>query len=439
MQEYEHKLVTSPHLEGIATRYENHAWVALALAPMLKRLYLVQYSRYASIEDFMIAPTGATSTTRLNPFYNEKEIKRHCPLTRLQLRYEQFDEDWSELVDFSTLRTLILDQPIEQRMVNWLSVKAPFRSLSELEVPINCWDEQHSRELYSQAFATFIRGIAPLRSLNIWANPLTSDILEAILEKHGTSLRRLSLPTFGHLESVRFDAYQVHEINRRCPSLRELELNVPRSKGDIAEQAIYTALGSIPQLQHLQLNLDCEDRTCVRTLANGEIEILNNPSWDDFSQQSFPSEGGPAWEVNPRNGHVVDMLINCALDAKLAEEIFDCISSAKPLGAQRLDSLRLSIHGGGFFGEPNLQYPADACGVLEVVRRVEKAWMLERSDVGTLEVKELGGESDFYNGLNGPSRRWMDREQEVLTPQIQPVIVLPSVSSFLGQSFSPNT
>ncbi|KAG4439215.1 hypothetical protein IFR05_005306 [Cadophora sp. M221] len=421
MQEYEHKLVTSPHLEGIATIYEVHARVALALAPTLKRLYLVVYPRYASIEDFTRAPTGVTTTANLNKFHNETKIRRRCPLTRLQLLHQRFDEEWDELVDLSTLRTLILTKPIEHSMLNRLAMKAPFRSLSELEVPISCWDEQHSRESYSQSFTSFIGGIAPLRSLNIWANPLTSNILAAILEQHGASLRRLSLAKFGHLKSVRFDADQVRELNRRCPSLRELEIKAPRSKGDFAEQAIYKALGSMPNLQQLRLKLDCENRTCVRTLANGEIEILN-PSWDDYSQQSFPDEGGPL-EINPRNGHVIDMLINCALDAKLAEEIFNCISSAKPPGAQRLDSLRLSIHGGAFFGEPNLPYPADANGVLEVVRRIEKAWMLERSDIGTLEVRELGGESDYYQGLNGlSSTRWMDREQEVLTAQVEPIV-----------------
>ena len=421
MQEYEHELVTSPHLEGIATRYKGHARVALALAPTLKSLYLVQYPRYASIEDFTMAPAIITTTAHLNQFYNEEKIRRRCPLTRLQLLNQRFDEEWDELVDLSTLHTLVLTWPIEHSILTRLAANAPFKSLSELKVPINCWDERHSREPYSRSFTSFIRGIAPLRSLNIWANPLTSNILAAILEKHGKSLRRLSLATFGHLESVRFDAYQARELNRRCPSLRELEIKVPRSKGDIAEQAIYTALGSMPNLQQLRLNLDCENRTCVRTLANGEIEILNNPSWDEFSQQSFPDQGGDL-EINPRNGHVIDMLINCALDAKLAGEIFKCISSAKPPGAQRLASLRLSIHGGAFFGEPNLQYPADANGVLQVVRRIERAWMLERRDIGTLEVRELGGESDYYQGLDwGSSTRWMDREQEVLTAQVEPV------------------
>ncbi|PVH78674.1 hypothetical protein DL98DRAFT_516505 [Cadophora sp. DSE1049] len=176
------------------------------------------------------------------------------------------------------------------------------------------------------------------------------------------------------------------------------------------------------QLRHLRLRLDCQNRTCMRPLPDGDMEILNNHSWDEFSQQIFPDEGR-GWELNPRNGHVMDMLINCALDAELAEEIFYCISSGKAPGAQRLESLQMSINGGGFFGEPNVHHPADACGVQEVISRIAKMWMLERGDMGKLEVREMDRGDDWNNGLE--DQTWIrlnDRTQDVLTAQVEPVV-----------------
>jgi len=84
-----------------------------------------------------------------------------------------------------------------------------------LEVPFDCWDQPNSREAYTQAFASFTQSICPLQSLRIEANPLTSAIFTTILDQHGTSLHTLSLITFGHLESLRLDAYQIESLSRR--------------------------------------------------------------------------------------------------------------------------------------------------------------------------------------------------------------------------------
>ncbi|KAH7397986.1 hypothetical protein BKA64DRAFT_745528 [Cadophora sp. MPI-SDFR-AT-0126] len=423
LQVFEYRLITSPHLEGIATEHYRDARVALALAPMLKSLYLNGISPPPSIENFMQASDWVTTTNRLVSVDDRKEIRRRCPLVRLQLCQEHFDKDWDGFVDLSLLRTLILDKPIEEGMLSWLAAKAPFKSLCELKLSIDCWAEQDSRESYSEAFSSFIYSVSPLRSLRIWANPLAGNIFTAILGQHGASLRQLSLWTFGHLESLKFNAFQVQEMSRRCPSLRELEIGVPRSKGDKAEQAIYTALGSMSQLQHLRLGLNCDNRTCLRTLSEDEFEIFNNPSWDEYLQQFFPVESSAFQEVNPRNGHVMDMLVNCALDATLAQEIFHCISSGKKPGAQRLETLQVFIRGGGFFGEPNVHHPADAYGVMEVVSRIAKAWKLARNFTGNLEVKEIDRCDEWGDGLaTGRTIRLSDPDQDILTAQVEPVV-----------------
>lgn len=421
MQDYEYQLMTSPYLEGIATEHYEDVRVVLALAPMLRSLYMICNPPTASPENFRLASQQSSLTTRPVSFHGHKDIKRLCPLTRLQFCQERFDEAWDEIVDLSVLRILILDKPIEQRMLSWLAAKAPFKSLTELEVPFDCWDQPNSRKSYTEAFASFIQSVSPLQSLCIQANPLTSDIFTAILDQHGTSLHTLSLITFGHLESLRLDALQIEKLSRQCPSIRELAITTPRSKGDDAEQAIYTALGSMSQLRRLRLGLDCQNRTCLRMLPNGEAEIFSDPSWDDFSRQLFPVEGN-AIEVNPRNGHVIDMLINCALDANLAEEIYWCISSGKVLGAKRLKSLHLFVKGGGFFGEPNLHFPADAVGVLEVVSRIAKVWSLEIGIMGKLEVKEMDRRDEWNNGLD--LMTWIrlnESNQDILVPQVEPV------------------
>ncbi|KAK0104902.1 hypothetical protein ONS95_005167 [Cadophora gregata] len=418
---YEYQLVTSPHLEGVVTEHYQDAQVALALAPMLRSLCIISRPPPASTDNFVAAPQGLTTPTRSTFPHHQKDMKRRYPLVNLQFCRERFDEKWDELVDLSALRTLRLDYPIEERVINWLAAKALFSSLTELEVPIGSWYEQNTPESYTQDFASFIQSICPLRLLRIYANPITTNIFTAILEQHGATLQHLSLRTWGHIESVRFDVSQVQKISRQCPLLKKLVLKIPRSKGDKAEQGIYTALGSMSQLQHLELELDCQNRTCLRTLPNGEVEIFNNSSWDEFQQQFYPKEGSLI-EVNPRNGHVMDMLINCALDANLAEDIFYCISSEKAPGARRLESLQLSINGGGFFGEPNLPFPADVCGVPEVVDRIAKTWMVESGDMGGVKVTELDTGVDWDNGLeNGTSIGLHDRIQDVLAVQVEPV------------------
>ena len=194
-----------------------------------------------------------------------------------------------------------------------------------------------------------------------------------------------------------------------------------RSKGEAAKQAIYAALGSMSQLRRLKLGLDCQNRTCLRMLPDGEAEIFNDLSRDEFSQQLFPVEGS-AIEFNPRNGHVIDMLINCALDAKLAEDIFWCILSGKVPGAKRLESLHMFINGGGFFGEPNSHIPADTVGVLEVVSRIAKVWSLEIGIMGKLEVKEMDRSDEWNNGLDLMTWiRLSESSQEILIPQVEPV------------------
>jgi len=91
MQDYEYQLMTSPYLEGIATEHYEDVRVVLALAPMLRSLYMIHNTPAASPENFRLASQQSSLTTRPVSFHGHKDIKRRCPLTRLQFCQEEFD------------------------------------------------------------------------------------------------------------------------------------------------------------------------------------------------------------------------------------------------------------------------------------------------------------------------------------------------------------
>ena len=340
---------------------------------------------------------------------------------------------WNCVIDFSALRTLHLDRDLDFSSLRWLVSNAPFDLLRNLSMTFALYSRLYrdgEEEEYLRLFNSLISSLPPLESVTLAVNPFTSDHFTSVMQYHGKTLRKLHLNTIGDLTSVVFDAPTVTLLGQHCPLLEELKLLVPRSKGDQKEVAIYHALGAMPRLQDVVLMLDCSNRGDIwRSLpedTDGYYEISNDPSFDAFHQSFVPPDEydpGPT----PRNGHVRDTLINCALDENLARSIFQCISAVKGPSSFSLESLQLGMYGAGFFGEPDepgTRLPV--AGLADVLDRIGRSWKVERNmrdDRRDQLIIEQLPESTLCDPSALLSHMaYGDHDPDALTPQIEPVL-----------------
>jgi len=241
---------------------------------------------------------------------------------------------WNERVDLATLRTLNLVNHITRGARGQLLAKAKARhfvSLSVLHI--------HA----SLELDVFLHFLPPLVELEL-TGEFGVDTPPAVLNRHGPTLRRLSLLGLGRV----FPPY-IHEStsSMRCsetigesrlylPVLEELAISIQRTQGDSDELAIYHELGSHPNLHKIHLVLECS--IDVRGQATSE---------DDFDQQLF--EWPERDQIETRNGHIFQSLKNCAIDKPLVAAIFSTVAAAKPPTSKPLECLTIQVSNAGKF------------------------------------------------------------------------------------------
>lgn len=120
---------------------------------------------------------------------------------------------------------------------------ARFPSLSCLEV--------QNPEGDGSCVIRFLDSLPPLKSLAI-LGAVSEPMVRALLKKHVTALRSLSLP------KLLCSADPIITLREQCPYLEYLETTISRTEGDSNEITIYTALGSHPRLRTLRLDLDAQ-------------------------------------------------------------------------------------------------------------------------------------------------------------------------------------
>jgi hypothetical protein len=146
-----------------------------------------------------------------------------------------------------------------------------------------------------------LSALRPLQSLSIRGQistrgQISETLVSSILDRHGTSLKRLSLPSWF------VDGY-INDLCKACPNLRGLQLSLRRTHGDEQEVSSYQALGSFPRLERLTLLLDGED-----------LNILE--AYDEEGEKELQAQ------------RMRSALINSAIDANLARSIFLAILAA---------------------------------------------------------------------------------------------------------------
>lgn len=158
---------------------------------------------------------------------------------------------------------------------------------------------------------------------------------------HSTT-RDLLIPIKGleALEAIRnLQNYLTFEglsiLSSSFPRLTDLSIPLKRTRGDRAEVALYRHIGSnLPRLCRLSLQLDCSPPHFIATDESEHDTPLaepyaTGPGWPAVAASLNQDRDQYAHEsccVNHhRNGHIYDVLINSALDERLAKKIFEVV------------------------------------------------------------------------------------------------------------------
>jgi hypothetical protein len=175
----------------------------------------------------------------------------------------------NRLTDFGLLRRFELYGSITVEELQTLASMAAgnkFHSLQELGLVIPSFRSDPPYDLNETAAAAdrsaslFLRAVPPLEVLKLDGGNLSRETFEAVLRRHGHSLRKLRLfSPFGDdvAADVDVDLYRVRLIQQRCPRLEVVQLRVRRRQGGPEEVAVYRTLGRLPRLRHATLVLDC--------------------------------------------------------------------------------------------------------------------------------------------------------------------------------------
>ncbi|KAL2839198.1 hypothetical protein BJY01DRAFT_219387 [Aspergillus pseudoustus] len=326
---YGYTLATSPCLTSVVVpvahddpyREDNEGmvrWMVRGLAPNLKHVHIIDTGpgfRYRKI----------TRTAGRRPSIKNKNDGEMGlgQLTSLSLdpANEARLESWDSAIDFSRLRTLQLWRARKVTLARARSCK--LSSLKDLALDVV--NDRHSLDTspVDRAVANFLKCLPPLRSLHL-TGPWEDETFKTTLKRHGRALRKLSLyPSASrrHFHQFALGSRRIALIGKHCPHLRDARLQVKRSAGDAKEQGIYQAVGALPNVRHLTLQLDIYDPVAVAV---------------------------PMAYLAPNSEDVRGILINMAVDAMLAKEIAHLIFSQ---GRAETVILGLGINATGKLGD----------------------------------------------------------------------------------------
>jgi len=278
---------------------------------------------------------------------------------------------WSMHTDFSILHTLVLRTRIEANGFDILARKCSFPSLEKLSLLLTTLNHPENKIKGltmddSNYVGCFLRSLPSLITLKIVDEVRRNDF-ETILRYHGASLRKLCLSPSGRLSQISITPQEIAQIQGSCPQLEDLSLNIPRSRGDAEEVAVYRALGTLSGVQKLSLTLDAFEFAAALT-----DDIDDEYEFDEFDRKPSEHRCPPSFSFL-RNGYLRLAFINRALDENLARAIYQSISSTRMDGALPLRKLKLSMTGHGVI---------TALGqftIPDVFEQIGRSWLLVRN------------------------------------------------------------
>ena len=319
-------------------------------------------------------------------------LKSLSLLGAADLKKQGLFQNWAKHTDFKNLRHLTLgggygceSMGLNDETMEWITQKCSFPGLKTLRIRLTRDDFNIDRPNYANNAIALLEAFEPLDQLSI-SGPLEPMIVDAILYRHGQTLRKLSLRPFedewqpynGRVREnipMVFTKENVLQIHTLCPALQDLAIPVKRTKSDAIEAEIYKCFGKMKQLKSLFLTLDCSDWWVTR-----DPDSRDNASFDAVDREPFPDSSFL------KKGHVREMLMNCAVDERLVRSIWEAIYQSK--AGQELESLKVWTTGGGQWGNHDVN-----CATSSVVKNLSRSWLIERvsrDDEDILDVRELG-------------------------------------------------
>jgi hypothetical protein len=299
---------------------------------------------------------------------------------------------WNGLADLSALQTLNLAIVVDERALDRL-LSLRFPALATLA--LRCTTQPSA--VYFDKAKRFIRGLPRLRQLNLinwdwYVAPLVADPEGTSSNNSIKTLRSLRLdhnpfqrgnyaqnsePTRLSIAS----AWEIIGLGDLFPYLETLTLCIHRSRGDSDEVARYRALGSsFHRLRRLALIL----------------EPLPPHPRQPPNPESTVFEDQPSSRAAYTNGHIMSVMANSALDAKLARQIFEAVASPS------LETMMVKPEAGGMFRGTD--------GLRPWLNGLAREWVVDRVNLkGELQVREIGRNAEGWKGVTRDPLRVRDK------------------------------
>ena len=277
---------------------------------------------------------------------------------------------WHRLTSFDSLVELRMSNALQENAMEWAADNDVFPALKRLSMGIGI-------DGLLGAAGTFLSSLRPLEELQL-LDRVSSDLLCDATKKHGSTLRRLSLPA-GRLyiatrNTMTLD--QLHCIRDNCPVLEDFTATVKRTRSSEDEMSVYKVLGSMKSVVQLALSLDCYAPKVLPIEGNRGLQGMYGEYTDAWLEEPFAAAGTIPVSSIPgdfiRNGDICRHLINYAFDEDLARSIWDAISVNK-LG-RPLRSLEVTSNEG-----VDLGIDSSRTGALEVFKHFHRTYVMEGS------------------------------------------------------------
>lgn len=287
-------------------------------------------------------------------------------------------QDWARHTDYSCLQHLTLGSDndnfpagLTSETMEWLSQAQPFSQLRTLRVYLNRDDMYIERPDYSANAVSFFQTLNSLEELTV-RGPIDSSMVDAIVSRHGQTLKKLSLHTFERTYhnwvGARVDRKipvectrdRLLQIQAECPALEDLAVPVRRNKSSESETELYRTFARMENLKFLFLTLDC---------SNWRVghDSTYDPHFDEDDEKLVDPDA-----PSLKRGIVRETYINCAVDEALARSIWEVISKDK--AGKQLERLKLYTTGGGDYGGDD-----PSSFITGPLDNLSRSWLIERA------------------------------------------------------------
>lgn len=439
---YEMALATSPCLYSVKVacgerdshcdddfNHEAMMEIAAGLAPNLKEVVIVNISPELSRRYFR---RPREPWRGLPGFVTGQSMGSLTSLSLLGLvnfTMRKMLRDWARHTDFNHLHHLTLgggygceDIGLNNEAMEWVVENCSFPQLKTLHVRLSRHNYTTDNPNYLINAISLLSSFEPLEQLSV-SGPLEPKILDAILDRHGQTLTKLSLrpsedgyspisPRVLREIPMTFTKEHILQIHSQCPALEELAVSIKRTKSDAFEAEIYKSFGRMERLRSLFLILDCSNWSVTR-----DPDLEDNALFDAFDRE--------IWNNSKfvKKGHVRESIMNGAVDDTLARSIWETICENKT--GQKLEALKLWTDGGGLFGDGQFNH------IPKLVNNLSRSWLFERvtrDDGDIINLRELGqsAREACDQKLTDTYKQHAHRRQEVDGVVIEPEIIAES-------------